>query len=175
LFLTYPHAFIVTADDDMHYPRGWLRRFVDAYRSPKEVLCQRARRMLRSGHGYLPYEQWPRIAEDGATGAEVFFTGVGGVLYPPGALAPQTTDAAQFMQLCPTADDVWLHWMVALGGSTVRFVKPGCGRPSQWLGGQESALWRINCRRNDDQIAAMIAAYGLPDSSGGLPLRDVSG
>src|SRR5690606_26871059 len=39
----YPDAFVVTADDDLVYPRSWLRGLVEAYRGPKEIMLRRGR------------------------------------------------------------------------------------------------------------------------------------
>ncbi len=38
----YPDAFIITADDDMRYPEGWLPQFVNEYRRPDEILWSSA-------------------------------------------------------------------------------------------------------------------------------------
>lgn len=54
----YPGSFIVTVDDDVHYPRAWLRRFVEEYVRPNEVLCQRARRAEIVGGRFSPYRNW---------------------------------------------------------------------------------------------------------------------
>lgn len=155
---TYPDAFIVTADDDIHYPRGWLRRFVEEYRRPNEVLCQRGRKILPE----IPYDEWPYIREEDA-GVHVFPTGRDGILYPPNAVSPEVHDANQFMRLCSRADDVWFYWMIRRGGSIGRIIR-SAGKPTSWPGSQGIGLWSQHNRAggNDRQIAAMIEAYGLP-------------
>lgn len=160
--LAYPGAFIVTADDDVFYPRGWLRRFTEEYRRPDEVLCQRARRAVVVDGRFAPYREWERI-EQSEAGPAVFPTGVAGVMYPPGSLAPQTINADEFMRLSPNADDVWLYWMAARSGCTHRFVTP-VGDFVPWPKSQRVALWRTNHAgsENDRQIQAMISAYGMP-------------
>ena len=75
----YPDAFIVTADDDIRYPRGWLRRFVEEYRRSDEILCQRGRRILIGDDGRLaPYWNWAIMQRACDAGPGVFPTGVGG-------------------------------------------------------------------------------------------------
>ena len=49
-------------------------------------------------------------------------TGCGGVLYPPGSLHPDATDALAFLRLAPTADDLWFWAMAVRQGTPVRFV-----------------------------------------------------
>jgi hypothetical protein len=99
----YPDAFILTADDDVIYPRGWVGAFVADYRDPGEILCGEARRMALTPDGELArYRDWPHAAV-GAAGPGVFPVGVGGVLYPPGSLGPDAAKAEEFMRLCPAA------------------------------------------------------------------------
>jgi hypothetical protein len=109
----YPNAFIVTADDDVHYPKGWLRRFVEEYHNSSEILCQRARRLTMAGGRFAPYDSWPILKTESSAG--VFPTGLGGVLYPPGALHKDACNTADFMRLSPKGDDLWLYWAARPG------------------------------------------------------------
>lgn len=160
-----PDAIVLTADDDVYYPPFWLRHFVEAYRpGVAEVLCYRAHRMARNGDGFLPYDQWQFEIPEPEAGPDVFFTGVGGVLYPPGVLPPQTLDIEQLTALCPTTDDVWLNWMARLNGATVRKIGKKL-RFYEWPGSQGVALQNINrggSSGNDEQIAKISEVYPLP-------------
>jgi hypothetical protein len=159
----YGDAFIVTADDDVYYPRHWLRTFCEAYRpGEREVLCYRAHRMAFEGHGLAPYDNWTFEITETDPAPDVFFTGVGGVFYPPGVFHEDVADCARLMELCPSTDDVWLNWMVRLGGAKIRKV----GRKQrfhEWRGSQDVALQNSNrfaTAGNDQQIANIIRAYG---------------
>jgi hypothetical protein len=160
----FPDAFVLICDDDNVYPKGWLRRFVDEYRAPDEVLCQVARRFALDAAGTpLPFTEWPAvpgIARSVASRA-VVPVGTGGVLYPPGSLREAV--AGDFRRLCPTSDDLWLWWHFAAAGRRARRIRPA-GRLVRLPGTQRVALWRTNDvgGGNDRQIEAMIAAYGLP-------------
>lgn len=157
---SWPDAFILIADDDVFYPRAWLRRFVEEYRSPKEILCQHAR-IIRVGE---PYRSWGRVTQPNS--ADVLPIGMAGVLYPPGSLPPETTNAAQFMMLCPNGDDLWLYWMSTRNGCTHRMIKPA-GEFMAWPKSQRCALWRINTGggQNDRALSALVEAYGtLPQT-----------
>lgn len=159
----YGDAFIVTADDDVYYPRHWLRTFCEAYRpGEREVLCYRAHRMAFDGEALAPYDSWSFEITDTEPAPDVFFTGVGGVFYPPGIFHEDVADRARLMELCPSTDDVWLNWMVRLGGAKIRKV----GRRQrfhEWQGSQAVALQNTNrfaTAGNDQQIANIIRAYG---------------
>lgn len=159
----YGDAFIVTADDDVYYPRHWLRTFCEAYRpGEREVLCYRAHRMAFEGPDLAPYDSWTFEITETEPAPDVFFTGVGGVFYPPGVFHEDVADRTRLMELCPSTDDVWLNWMVRLGGAKIRKV----GRRQrfhEWRGSQAVALQNTNrfaTAGNDQQIANIIRAYG---------------
>ena len=159
----FGEAIIVTADDDVYYPRHWLRTFCEAYRpGEREVLCYRAHRIAFGENGLAPYADWTFEISDTEPGADVFFTGVGGVLYPPGIFHGDVTNRERLMELCPSTDDVWLNWMARLGGARIRKVGPR-QRFHEWGGSQAVALQNTNrfgMSGNDQQLANIIRAYG---------------
>lgn len=156
----YPDATIVTADDDVSYPREWLAGLVDAHRAnPASVLAYRAHAVGRDEHGSIaPYRNWRPAEPDDE---HVLATGVGGVLYPPHSLHPDVTVAALFSKLCPTADDLWLCWMAYRHGTPVIKI-PGYRRPVTWIGSQTFALNQVNVigGENDVAIRALVQAFG---------------
>lgn len=168
-FATFPGATLVTADDDVFYPEDWLEALVrEARLHPATVIAWRAHRPQFASDGrLLPYRVWQsntRAREESPDGGQpglLFPTGVGGVLYPPGALDPGVTDEATFERLCPHADDVWFFWMTQRTG-TPRRRPPGQFRVVEWKGSKEVALYHANWLgdRNDVQIAAMEAHFG---------------
>lgn len=153
----------VTADDDIYYPPGWLDELVAAHRQdPQAVICRRAHLVHFDADGApRPYACWTKQTGRPGPDDPLFFTGVGGVLYPPGSLHPDVTRADRFLTLSPDADDIWLNAMARLQGSRVRRI--GDTRdPVIWLGSQRVALFRRNRRGpgNDDAVARMVRAYG---------------
>jgi hypothetical protein len=94
-------------------------------------------------------------------------SGVGGVLYPPGSLAPEVLDEATFVALAPLADDIWLFWMERIAGSAIRRLGARYAlRP--WPGCHEQGLWVTENENggNDWVIAALTAHYGWPHGHG---------
>jgi Glycosyl transferase family 2 len=162
----WPDAYIVTADDDLYYPPDWLRTLIDGYRAGPPAIC--AHRMLRITYepdgSMRPYREWEwdAIEPEDAPPAEhgLFPTGVGGVLYPPHALAPEVIDAETMMALAPHEDDLWLYWMGRRAGARYRQVGRGFDQ-LLWEGTQETALFtRNNAGGSDAQIEALVAHFG---------------
>ncbi|WP_147376551.1 glycosyltransferase [Kushneria marisflavi] len=107
-----PDATIVTADDDVIYPRDWLGRLLEgAKKHPDCVICHRGHLLRESspGSGHICY-QTSRAARQDPIERPLFNlmpTGNGGVLYPPGSLDPMVIDHTAFQELAPNADDIW--------------------------------------------------------------------
>lgn len=159
----FPDGWIATADDDMHYGPDWLADLVAPAR-PGRVVAHRAHRVKWAADGLAPYSSWDKNIAGPLEGPEIFGTGVGGVLYPPGSLHPDVLRDDLFTRLCPGADDIWLYWMARMAGSVVRHVGPPV-RIVEWPGSQEQSLRAANHGENagnDRAIAAMTAHYGPP-------------
>ncbi|WP_406735721.1 glycosyltransferase family 2 protein [Thioclava sp. GXIMD4215] len=165
--LAYPEATIVTFDDDVYYPRDWLERLVEAAKaSPRQIMVHRAHRFTVRDGQPLPYGAWQKNISETESAADVFLTGVHGVLYPPHSLYKDVTRKELFMTLAPMADDVWLYWMARMQGTLIRHVG-GRTRIIEWPGSQEVSLKSFNIneetRGNDQAIAGMMGHYGLPE------------
>jgi hypothetical protein len=161
----FPDAAIVTADDDMFYPSDWLATLYASYRqSPAHIHCHRAHLMRVDASTGVPvdYMDWD-LGAPGVLGPSqlLFPTGVGGVLYPPGSLAPEVGDVEAFQRLCPTADDIWFKAMALLAGTAAVKVAPQSPRYRQVRGFAASALYAENLTRNDPQLRATFEAYDL--------------
>lgn len=159
---TFPDADIVTADDDVYYWPTWLEELTSAaHEHPGDVVAHRVHRISTANGIIAPYREWQLSFNDASAHPLNFATGIGGVLYPSGCLHPDVTQADRFMRLCPTADDVWLYWMVRMNGRIERHSGTG-QTPRPWRGSQTTSLWKVNKHANDDQIQAMFREYGLP-------------
>jgi hypothetical protein len=106
---------LVTADDDVLYPRRWLAGLVAAYR-PDVVVAYRAYTM--SNERYI---LWPPCTST-IPSMNLLPTGVSGVLYPPKVLKALRVRGADFMRVCPHADDFWLHYAAVASGVLTRQV-----------------------------------------------------
>jgi len=164
----FPDAFVVTADDDVHYGPDWLKALVDGFLGCDEpaIVCHRAHRpRLRRDGGLAPYARWQRDVQDGAArrpSGAIVPTGVGGILYPPASLDPLVADGALAARLCPTCDDFWFFWMASRRGTPAR--KVGGRFPyREWPGSQRRALHPVNLAGEyDRQLAALSERFGVP-------------
>lgn len=159
-----PDAYIVTADDDLYYPKNWLERLVDtAIAHPRRIIAHRVHRIhyLRNGE-MASYDQWKKDASRPSEGPEIFATGNAGILYPPGSLHPDVMRSDLFMSLCQNADDLWFYWMARRQGSIVRRVS-GHLRLIEWPGSQEDNLRSVNLgapgKSGNDRAIAVLSRY----------------
>lgn len=163
---------VVTADDDILYPRSWLSRLLAAAAAhPTAVNCYRASVISLSGDRVASYDDWPRCTDTEVSVAR-FGTGVSGVHYPLTMLDELRRRGTAFVDLCLKADDIWLHWVALRAGIPVRQID---ARPRHFPlvpGTQEHSLMATNVarRRNDEYVAnlydsddvAALAAAGAP-------------
>ena len=162
--LTHPDSYIVTADDDVYYPADWLAGLVSAAQSGARIACHRAHRVTLGADGNpRSYSDWDHNIAEPARSPLVFLTGVSGVIYAPGSLHPDVTDADLFTQLAPRSDDVWLYWMHRLNGIDAQKIG-GRARILEWDGSQTQSLRSENLHGtgNDQAIAALMGHYGWP-------------
>lgn len=160
----YPDAFIITADDDVYYRRNWIRPLTQAYKgNGKEIICHRAHVIKLDGNG-MPraYSDWDFNIDREITSDHVFPTGTGGVLYPPHVFDSEVTDTKTFLDICPTADDIWLYFLARKAGAIWTKIGARQWFP-KWEGSQESALNYINLHDggNDRQMRNMLERYGF--------------
>ncbi|WP_066961192.1 hypothetical protein [Microbulbifer sp. Q7] len=172
-FERFPESLIITVDDDTLYPPDMIDQLYRAYlRAPDAIHCHRAHKMRLDGQGKLkPYDSWDsgrRWSEDDEYPSPLVFpTGVGGVLYFPGALHPDAFDAEKFMRLCPNADDIWLKAMSLKQGTPCAPILDSRDWTTRFLslaGSQGSALRKENWRKrggNDCKIRDVFQHYDL--------------
>lgn len=115
---------LVTADDDILYPRYWLKTLVDAHlRFPEAINCFFAgdvefdrvtgelRMRWHSCHSTNPHSCFHPL---GGTG----------VIYPPAYLMALKRAGTAFESCCPTQDDLWHHVIALRSGFKVRQILP---------------------------------------------------
>ena len=117
-----PDAIIVTADDDLLYPKRWLECLYMTWQAnPEKIICHNALRIKKTAdHSLAPYTEW--LWRHPCPNANIHPRGGMGVLYLPHCLPSDVADAKLIKRLCPTADDVWFKAMTLRGGTQIRNI-----------------------------------------------------
>jgi hypothetical protein len=164
--IDHQNAIISTADDDVLYPRHWLKMLYQAYvLQPQYIHCHRAH-LIRYDRCGRPrrYREWALLAP-GTVGPSLDLvpTGVGGVLYAPGHLHNDVLNESLFLRLCPRADDIWLKAMSLKAGVACKKASENTLRLVAISYRQNRTLSAHNFDGdgNDPQIAAVANFYGV--------------
>jgi hypothetical protein len=166
----YSDEIIITTDDDLIYPRSFIRKLYESYiKDPGFIHCYRMHYIKLNSDGKAkPYKEWD--IESGITDPcpLVFPTGVGGVLYPPNALNEEVFNEEAFLSLSPGADDVWFKAMSLLNGVECKKINSDIMNHENAItirGTQEIGLHHQNLKngKNDHKIEDVFNTYKLWD------------
>lgn len=169
----FPDSCIITIDDDILYHYDIVENLYNSYKShPKTIIAARIHQIvLGEDSRPISYNNWEwRHPNTELTSRLFFFTGVGGVLYPPHIFSEEVLNKTVFLDICKTADDVWLNAMALLNDVPVykAFTHSNEGVDYLDMGANlEPGLCQINTDkvicRNDIQIKAVFEKYNLYD------------
>jgi len=154
---------LVTADDDVIYPRSWLAGLLAAHAEfPNCVNCYRARVMTLRDGKIAPYREWP-LCESADPSYSTVATGVSGVIYPSALLKELKAAGTDFESRCPKADDLWLHVRAIRSGFQVRQMQQEPIHFPMIPGTQATSLWAENCARDDGNDRQLTVTYEASD------------
>lgn len=123
-FKELSNSIIVTADDDIYYPKDWLNKLYLSYIAHSEdIQVHRAHRVKIEENQIIPYEQWEKHVNEETARFDNFLTGVGGVLYPPNCFGKEVLREDIFLKEAPFADDIWLWAMALIHNRKIRVVQ----------------------------------------------------
>jgi len=172
----FPNDIIVTADDDIYYPENWLELLYNSYlNEPKYIHCHRAHKVTFNKNKELAsYNEWQKCITTDNVSYLNFFTGAGGILYPPNSLYKDTLNEELFMALCPTADDIWFWAMAVLNNTKIRVVQENINNfifinpELEFRMTDAISLYKINLIENDRQLKKVFDHYEAKLLSGPL-------
>ena len=89
-------------------------------------------------------------------------TGVSGILYPVDSLPPEAMRSNRFLELAPTADDLWFWRMTLLAGYTPMKIGPKDYNYA-WQNNGSQNLSDINVagHGNDYALSSLLSSYPL--------------
>ena len=162
----YPNQIIVTADDDIFYPVDWLRKLYEEHKKyPDTVIAHRVRRIALENNSILEYADWEVSFHEEPPSYLNFFTGAGGVLYPPNSLDDEVFNCNLAKKLTPTADDIWFWAMAVLNNTKIKSVKDSftkltyvnLARDLNML--NQKVLFSVNMAANNEQIGNVLNEF----------------
>jgi hypothetical protein len=107
---------LVTADDDVLYPRSWLEELLATHAEyPDDISCHRAHVVSIREGAFEAYSSWGPCTT-ATPSYRNFATGVSGVLYPPKFQDCAARAGLGFLSQAPMQDDIWLHHLAVVNG-----------------------------------------------------------
>jgi hypothetical protein len=118
---------VIIVDDDVIYGRYWLKGIMDEHRRyPESVIATRVREVRKNKvNRETTYLQWPLVRENRLLKANFVITGAGGVLFRKRFFKDIDIANKDFVQICPTADDLWFSRILEKNGIGVRCFAKG--------------------------------------------------
>ena len=167
----YPEACIITIDDDAIYNFDFLENLIKSHNeNPFYIYANRVHRIKKNLDGSIKrYQDWGwTVPKEESIKNDLFFTGIGGVLYPPHSLNEEVFNEDVFSEICPTADDIWFNAMARLKGTKIEKSFTHVANGEDYILNetvQDCALSLINNAAenssNDIQIKAVFEKYRI--------------
>lgn len=165
----FPEDIIITIDDDVIYSEKLIEQLMRGHKKFTNcIICTRAHEIKIDYMGNVwPYNSWllyeQREKFDTLPSMKNFFTGVGGVLYPPHCLDDMVFDAEIIRKMVPLADDIWFNLMARKKGTKTALVKTNSKYLFVIPESQRVALHMQNCghQRNDIYLKNVMNFLGF--------------
>lgn len=159
----YPSATIITADDDILYPRNTIKKLLKSYKAfPHAISALCTNKIFYNNERILPYSQVAHCYDMNLMNPrfDLAAEGFAGVLYPPSVLPEETFKKDQIKKCSPIADDLWLKAMELINNVPVvcaaKYKDPTMIQSVQSLGlfNKNSGL-----AQNDIQLEKIVSEY----------------
>ena len=117
-------AIIVCADDDILYPKNWLKKLYHSYiANPEDIHLHKAFKVKTGNSGLSSVEEWAQFSNEEDAEFSNFIVSEGGVLFPPKCFTKEVFREDIYKKNSPTSVDVWLWFMSLVSGRKIRVVK----------------------------------------------------
>ncbi|TBL88146.1 hypothetical protein EYY95_09890 [Hafnia alvei] len=107
---------VITADDDVLYPKYWSEELLLKSMKDNCVSCFRGHD-LRIYNGIFDYKKSMSLNVSGSEpNYSLLPTGCSGVAYPIGSISREVSSSDKFLSVAPKADDIWYKAMTLKNG-----------------------------------------------------------
>ena len=173
---------VVTADDDVIYHRSWLHKIIQSLnKSPKTIVSGRARMITRNVLGHRKnYTCWP-LAKQNVCTHSIIPTGIAGIAYTKNNLDLDFLNDRSFLELAPTADDLWFK-VAAFIKNTCSYVVPSIDSNNIYLkhneGLENHNINHVNSssilRNRKEKLTRQIKGHlGIKDNKNDVALEKI--
>ncbi len=167
-FNDFLDSTIVFVDDDLFLRRTLIGDLLNvAENSPNSIISHRANVITYQGGALAPYNDWPGVERFEVSNGDLVLSTGAGTLYPPSNQRQSLVTPEVFLELAPTADDLWLYFAQRNMDTPVICTGAKHRKLIVWFGSQAKALWRTNLaeKANDVQFQRLVARFGSHESS----------
>jgi hypothetical protein len=155
--LKYPDSVIITIDDDVIYPATFVEDCIKAYKdSPTTVNAVRVHKIKYKENSILPYKQWEWESKETEASYDLFFTGVGGVVYPPNFFKKKDLNIEEIHKYIKT-DDIFLNYLCRKYRIMVKRIPVQNSYEDINILPFKPDLYRINILYNNDLCLSKIS------------------
>ena len=154
-FEKYPSALVITVDDDLVYPRDMIESLVKGHNVyPHAVIARRVHKITWDDQErIMPYLLWEGECQRIMTPSHLLVATTGaGTLFPPGSLYEDYNNIELIQSLAPTADDIWLKFMLLLQGTKVVWAENSMKMPASLKSAHIDELAVGNCDNGENDI-----------------------
>lgn len=169
----YPNKIIVTADDDLFYPKDWLKKlWLNHLLFPQDIICHITAKITYKDKKINPYNEWIFNKKETPSSFSNLILSGGGTLFPVKSLYKDACKKDLFLKLSPNADDIWDYFMALLNGTKIKqipnsYVNVKYTNPYREYGllGEGETLAQINVgeNQNDRQFKAVMEYYHISE------------
>ncbi len=169
----YPNEIIITADDDLFYPKYWLEKLWKGHLNyPNCVICHSTLHIETKNEEYS-YKLWKYNKKFSAPSFDNFILSGAGALFPVKCFYKDISNKELFTDLAPLADDIWDYFMCILNKTKIMqieksyynlcYVNPY--REYGIIKGETLTQQNVYQNQNDKQIASIVSYYKIDLSS----------
>lgn len=165
--LEYSQYNLITIDDDYLYPNDMIEILIKESKIyPNTIIAHRAHYITFSKSNICNYDSWDYETNVCSSSHYIFPTTGGGVFFPHNVYKNEVLREDVFLDICPTADDVWLKFMAIYSNVKCKKVddtRLWSKRFIELSVSQDTALSKVNVGsgNNDRQIKNIMNRYNI--------------